>query len=119
MTVPSTTTAAAGTTTTAADEPAGDTGVYSSTVNLTVVRPGTVPECLVRTTYTVRMRVDPISSSPVLETIPYDSAMPADLRTIDDGWIRANYIGTLGWVATRYLTESEACEGLNAIAAAE
>ena len=108
------------TTTTQAAEPGGEAAVepeVSYDYDLTVVVPGSVAQCLVRTTYTVRMRAAPTTAAPMLDNVPYNTSMPADLRTADDNWIRANYLGTLGWVNARYLDLSEACAGLNAIAA--
>lgn len=85
-------------------------------LDLTVVVPGTVPECLVRSNYTVRLRLAPSSSAPIADNVPYRTSMPADLLTTDDQWIRANYLGLMGWVNTGYLTLSDACVDLNKIA---
>jgi len=57
----------------------------------------------------------PAESAPVLVSVPYQSSMPADLRTTDGGWIRANYLGSLGWISSDYLSLSEACAGLPGI----
>ncbi len=88
---------------------------WGGQLDLSIVQPGSVQTCLVRTTYTVRMRAMPTESAPVLVSVPYQSSMPADLRTSDGGWIRANYLGSLGWISSQYLSLSEACAGLPAI----
>ncbi len=88
---------------------------FGGQIDLSIVVPGTVNNCLVRTTFTVRMRAAPSTSAPVVENVPYRTSMPADLRTTDDGWIRANYLGTLGWVDSSFLALSDACAGLAAI----
>lgn len=88
---------------------------WGGQLDLTIVQPGSVQTCLVRTTYTVRMRAMPTESAPVLVSVPYQSSMPADLRTSDGGWVRANYLGSLGWISSQYLSLSEACAGLPAI----
>ncbi|MFC1960037.1 SH3 domain-containing protein [Chloroflexota bacterium] len=88
-------------------------------VDLTVVEPGTVPECLVRSNYTVRLRLAPSKSAPIADNVPYRTSMPSDLMTTDSKWVRANYLGVLGWVDTGYLTLSDACADLNKIAPVE
>jgi hypothetical protein len=88
---------------------------FNGVIDLTVVEPGDVENCLVRTTYTVRMRAAPSTNAPMLDNIPYRTSMPADLRTVDGEWVRANYLGALGWIDSTYLSQSEACEGLNGI----
>lgn len=89
---------------------------FGGQLDLTITQGGSVQTCLVRATYTVRMRAIPSDSGPVLETVPYRSSMPADLVTTDGEWVRANYLGALGWINNRYLSLSEACEGLGGIA---
>ncbi|MBN2469459.1 MAG: hypothetical protein JXN59_01950, partial [Anaerolineae bacterium] len=88
---------------------------FGGQLDLTIVESGSVNTCLVRTTYTVRMRAMPSMSSPELDNVPYQSSMPADLVTTDGEWVRANYLGSLGWINSRYLSLSEACEGLGGI----
>jgi len=88
---------------------------WGGQLDLTITEPGSVQTCLVRTTHTVRMRAMPAESAPVLVSVPYQSSMPADLRTTDGGWIRANYLGSLGWISSDYLSLSEACAGLPGI----
>ncbi len=88
---------------------------WGGQLDLTITQPGSVQTCLVRTTYTVRMRAMPSESAPVLVSVPYQSSMPADLRTTDGSWIRANYLGSLGWINSQYLSLSEACAGLPGI----
>lgn len=107
----------------AADDEASDTAstapfdpTFGGQLDLTITEGGTVQTCLVRATYTVRMRAMPTDDSPVLETVPYRASMPADLVTTDGEWVRANYLGALGWIHNRYLSQSEACEGLAGIA---
>ncbi len=108
----------------AAPAAAEPTTLEGPAVDLTVVQPGTVEECLVRTTYTVRARTAPTTRAPVIENVPYNTSMPADFRTIDGEWIRAYYVaqggvGVHGWIHTRYLFQSEACANLNGIAPME
>ncbi len=100
----------------AADESMPVDPTYGGVIDLAVVSPGSVDNCLVRTNYTVRMRMAPLATAPVLDNIPYRSAMPADLVTTDGAWVRAFYLGKLGWIASEYLSLSEACDGLNGIA---
>ncbi len=92
---------------------------FGGQLDLSIVEPGSVGTCLVRSTYTVRMRAMPSMSAPQLDNVPYQSSMPADLVTSDGEWVRANYLGALGWISSRYLSLSEACEGLAAIAPME
>jgi len=88
---------------------------WGGRLDLSIVEGGSVNQCLVRNTYTVRIRMAPSDSAPVLDTVPYNSSMPADLRTTDGAWMRANYLGSLGWIAIRYLDPSDACANLGAI----
>jgi hypothetical protein len=88
---------------------------FGGQLDLTIVQGGSVGTCLVRTTFTVRMRAMPSDSAPVMESVPFQSSMPADLTTSDGAWVRANYLGSLGWINSRYLSLSEACAGLGAI----
>ncbi len=102
--------------------PAGEAEAISGPqVNLTVVDPGTIESCLVRTTYTVRARTAPTTAAPIIENVPYNTAMPADFRTTDDEWIRSFYVAQGGvgvhvWIKARYLSLSEACANINGIA---
>ena len=89
---------------------------WGGRLDLTPVEGGSVNQCLVRNNYTVRIRLAPSNSAPVMDTVPYDSSMPADLRTTDGGWIRSNYLGSLGWISTQYLDASDACANLPGIA---
>ena len=89
---------------------------WGGRLDLTPVEGGSVSQCLVRNTYTVRIRLAPSNSAPVMDTVPYNSSMPADLRTTDGGWIRSNYLGSLGWISTQYLDASDACANLPGIA---
>jgi hypothetical protein len=99
-----------------ADEAAADFDpTWNGQLDLTIVEPGTVNQCLVRNTFTVRIRVAPTMTAPVLDSVPFDSSMPADLRTTDGEWIRSNYVGSLGWISTNYLEQSAACADLPAI----
>lgn len=99
-----------------------DEAMGSPTVNLTVVQPGTVESCLVRTTYTVRGRTAPTTTAPIVENVPYNTSMPADFRTVDNEWVRSYYVAQGGvgvhvWIKARYLSLSDACANINAIAA--
>ena len=92
---------------------------FGGQLDLTVTQSGSVGTCLVRTTYTVRMRAMPGVNAPEMDNVPYRASMPADLVTSDGEWVRANYLGALGWINARYLSLSEACEGLSTIAPME
>lgn len=105
------------TTTTTSDAAADDDAPLPvSTVDLSVVFPGDQETCIVRAKYTVRLRVDPNTTSGIIDRVPWQSTMLSDLRTTDDLWMRVNYVGDLGWIHTRFLEESEACARLNQIA---
>ncbi|GEM_PF-2840215 len=119
-------TAAAAPTTATATVPEAESGEEAAApeitypFDLTIVEPGTVQQCLVRNTYTVRMRAAPTTDAPVLGNVPYNTAMPSDLRTTDNGWYRAFFVGEggvghLGWIDADFLAPSEACAGLSAI----
>lgn len=97
---------------------------FDGLIDLTIVEPGTVEQCMVRTRYTVRMRVAPTTTAPMQVNVPYRSSMPSDLVTTDGEWMRTYFVGEggvgyLGWIYTRYLELSEACADLSAIAPVE
>ncbi|MBN1963621.1 MAG: SH3 domain-containing protein [Anaerolineae bacterium] len=97
---------------------------FGGVIDLTIVQPGTVAQCIVRTRYTVRMRFAPTTDAPMMVNVPYRSSMPSDLVTSDGEWMRTYFVGEggtgyLGWVYTRYLELSEACADLSAIAPVE
>jgi hypothetical protein len=87
----------------------------SSTLDLTIVAPGTEDTCLARSTYTVRIRTEPTTNAQIVDRLPYGTTVRADLRTLDDQWLRVNYLGQLGWVNARFLDLTSACAGLDAI----
>lgn len=89
----------------------------ASTLDLTIVAPGTEQTCLARSIYTVRLREEPSTTSGIVDRLPFGTQVRADLRTVDDQWLRVNYLGQLAWVNARYLELTEACAELNAIAA--
>lgn len=87
----------------------------SSTLDLTIVAPGTEDTCLTRSIYTVRIRTEPTTNAQIVDRLPFGTTVRADLRTLDDQWLRVNYLGQLGWVNARFLDLTSACAGLDAI----
>lgn len=90
---------------------------YTAGWTPTIVALGSVPECLVRATYTVRLREAPTTTAPIMDVVPFRTSMPADMRTADDAWMRAYFVGEsgggkLGWISTDYLDQSESCDDI-------
>lgn len=97
----------------ATPEPAAlpSAGESSAGVDLSITA-GEEETCLVRTKYIVRLRAEPNTQSAILDRVPWQTPMQSDLRLADGTWMRVDYFGVIGWINTRFLEQSAACDRL-------
>lgn len=93
--------------TAAATETRGPRPTRTPTVTATLAEP-----CVAQVAFNLNLRAEPSRAAAILDTIPFDTAVPLFAHSADSSWWLTRYEDQIGWVAGEFLTLTSACEML-------